>query len=31
MEHVLVPGIYFFGCLGISYLGCWFMVAVRSK
>jgi hypothetical protein len=29
MEHVL--GIYFLGCLGISYLGCWFIVAVRSK
>jgi hypothetical protein len=31
MEHVLVPVIYFLVCLGISYLGSWFIVAVRSK
>ena len=31
MEHVLMLVIYFLFCLGIAYLGCWFVAVEYGK
>jgi hypothetical protein len=31
MEHVLMLIITFLVCLGITYLGCWFILFARGK